>query len=93
MFEQDAPLFAVEMQLVRPKKIVAFGQLTFSMLTGLPVKLGSYRDDVIQNGLQPLADYPLPGCKVPVYPMYFPVGRGNPKFAAELLRLLRKLPT
>ena len=88
-FKNDLPLFWREMELLQPQSIVAFGKLPISLLTGVDLKLNDYYQKSIGKGsLTPIisngGQSPLP----PIYGCFFPVGRGEPRKASELLRLL-----
>lgn len=91
VFDEDWPLFLREMEIIRPKRIIAFGSLTFEVLTGSKVALRTYYEDVIQRRQMPayrmraIEDYPQA-----VLPNYFPVGRGNPSASSELLHVYRQ---
>ena len=88
--QEDLPLFAREMQLVRPKRIVAFGRLTSLALTGHELSLGRYYTEIKSGGAPRYLEYRASDrLAIPVLPSFFPVGRGNPRLAAEILRLAR----
>lgn len=75
-------LLAEEIKIVRPKKIVAFGGLVYKILTGKNIKLTEYwNEGKIGNDSEIIS-----GLKIPIIPCYFPVGRGNPPKAAEIMR-------
>lgn len=80
----DLPLVRREIAIVRPRFIVPFGIMPTRALTGRDVRLsdqllsarsGTYEPLVMEND----------GRHYPVLPCYFPVGRGNPPKAIELL--------
>jgi len=85
------PLLLKEIELVKPRYIVAFGLLPFRHLTGEVIRMGDYYEKVKEMGS--LSTYPLREIHLPgqVIPCYFPVGRGNPKRAVEILKLLHPL--
>jgi len=66
VIEDQLRILEEEVSIVKPKQIIAFGELVFKTLT---------------NKL-PLLDMLVTRC-------YFPIGRGNPKKAAEVLRKLK----
>lgn len=71
-----------EIKLVNPKKIVAFSGLVYKTLTGKPVKLSEYWS-------QPTKSFEnISGLDFPVEPCYFPIGRGNPNKAIQVLKRL-----
>ncbi|MEK6959809.1 MAG: uracil-DNA glycosylase family protein [Nanoarchaeota archaeon] len=90
------PALQRELEIVKPKYLVAMGLIPFERLTGRKIKLADYHS-------QALAKKRLGTFKVSfgdndrsryasseVIPCYFPVGRGSPKKAVELLRLLKE---
>lgn len=79
-------LLAQEIKLVNPKKIVAFGTLVYQILTGQPIKLSEYwnRENKIREREI------ITGLGMTVIPCYFPIGRGNPRKAVEILRKLAR---
>lgn len=82
------PILRKEIELVKPKNIVTFGLIPFERLTGKKIKLGEYYEQSMVS--KRISPFVLKIGKHPtlVFPCYFPVGRGNPKRAVELLRLL-----
>lgn len=80
-FNYHLPLFEKELSIVKPKAIISFGVLTTKHLTGESLVLKRYFDN----------HQPLEYGQVPVYPCYFPVGRGNPKLATGILKDLRSM--
>ncbi len=84
VIKDQTKLLAEEIRIVNPKKIVAFGGLVYKTLTGRNVKLSKYwygqkREKVCEATLER---------RTPIVPCYFPIGRGKPKEAAEILRQL-----
>lgn len=75
-------LLAEEIGVVSPKKIVAFGGLVYKTLTGKNTKLS----DCLDNSKTEKSKDILSGLNIITEPCYFPIGRGNPKKAAEILR-------
>lgn len=80
-FDYHLPLFKKELSIIKPKAIVSFGGLTTRYLTG--------KDLVLKNFFNNPKS--LTYRDIPVYPCYFPVGRGNPKLATEVLGKLKYL--
>ena len=78
---EQLKLLAEEIRIVRPKKIVAFGGLVYKILTKKNVRLSDYWVEGREEKKETVS-----GLMVPVIPCYFPVGRGNPKKAAEIMR-------
>jgi uracil-DNA glycosylase len=75
-----------EIELVRPRRIVAFGILPFRHLTGRAIRLDHYFSLMERRGS--IEYVPALRGRWPVAPCYFPVGRGNPRRATFILRLL-----
>lgn len=69
-----------EIKIIKPKKIIAFGALVYKTLTGKNIKLA----DCAKNLKIELEK--ISGLNIPVMPCYFPIGRGNPKKSAEMLK-------
>ena len=84
------PLMVREIEIVSPKYVVTFGSLPFKYLTGKMVKLGDYYDQLVRHGLRPEEEQ-IGSVKTRVISCYFPVGRGNPKRAVEILKLVNLL--
>ncbi len=84
------PLLRTEIALVRPQHIVALGLIPFHALTGRNVRLA---DELwTSEHQQPVAysSHPIDGQIFPVFPCYFPTGRGNPVAATRMLTQLHK---
>ena len=91
VFREDMPLFTREMVVVDPARIVAFGQLTVRVLTGLNLRLGDYYKSVRSNGLGWGLHFSAGvSHTIPVFPNFFPIGRGQPRLSAEILGLIKK---
>ncbi|MDP1710661.1 MAG: uracil-DNA glycosylase family protein [candidate division WWE3 bacterium] len=84
------PLLVKEVEIVAPKRIVTFGSSPFEHLTGQKIKLGDYFSQISRHGLQS-QEVLIGSTKVEDIPCYFPVGRGNPTRAVEILKLLKDL--
>ena len=74
-----------------PRVIVAFGQLTTRILTGEQLHFGQHFHRFLadQNSVEPLWYRLSDAESIPVIPNYFPVGRGNPRLAVEVLKKLK----
>lgn len=85
------PILQREIELVQPQYIVTFGLLPFTALTQQKIHLQQYYTDAMKH--KQLNMYPtrFGQHQTQVIPCYFPVGRGNPKRAIELLNFLRDL--
>ena len=84
------PLLIREVEIVSPKYLVTFGSIPFKYLTGKTITLGDYYDQVVRRGLRP-EEMRIGSVKAEVIPCYFPVGRGNPQRAVEILKLVNLL--
>ncbi|MBU0461385.1 MAG: uracil-DNA glycosylase family protein [Nanoarchaeota archaeon] len=84
------PLLKKEIEIVRPEHIVTFGLIPFENMTGQKIRLSEYHDKVMKD--KKLSYYYLDSScgKIKVIPSYFPVGRGDPKKAIDVLRLVSK---
>lgn len=83
-----SPILKKEIQLVNPHYIVTFGLISFNALSSQKVKLTDYYDQSIKSQSLDTFELEFEGQKFKIVPCYFPVGRGNPKRAVELLKLL-----
>ncbi|MFH0978903.1 MAG: uracil-DNA glycosylase family protein [Candidatus Woesearchaeota archaeon] len=82
------PILLRELKIVKPRYVVTFGLLPFESLMQMRLQLGAYYEKLNAAG-RPVV-YNAHGTKI--IPCYFPVGRGNPKRAVEILKLLAELP-
>lgn len=84
-----------EIEIVQPEYIVTFGLIPFERLTGKKIKLSEHYLDINKN--KKLKFYELKinsfktTSKIKVIPCYFPVGRGNPRRAVEILKMVNAL--
>jgi len=90
-----APLLLEELHIVQPRRIIAFGQLTFDgMIRELGIKtpetFGSMNELILATG----EIHSVQTALGEIVPCYFPVGQGikNRAKAIELLRLVNHLP-
>ena len=85
VFRQYETLLHDEMAFVKPRLIIAFGLAAHNSLTGISIRLGEIYEQALRDG----GVTPLGSCRGrPVVPCYFPVGRGNPRRAVALLRMV-----
>ncbi len=80
-----------EVALVRPRYIVTFGLIPFRLLTGCNVKLADELWKARHGCYTSYSSHPIEGKSYPVFPCYFPTGRGNPVAATHMLIALRRL--
>ena len=83
VIESQLRLLAEEIKIVKPKMIVAFGALVYKTLTGKNIKLADY-----WNGSREKAAEVISWLGIPITPCYFPIGRGKPRKAIEILSQL-----
>ena len=85
------PILKKEIQIVKPKYIVAFGLIPFKGLVKQNLKLSDYHSESVNSGKLRFYEEDFNGVKVKIIPNYFPVGLGNPKKSAEILRMVNDL--
>jgi len=85
------PLLKKEIEIVNPKYIITMGLIPFEHLTGQKIKLRDYYKEVMKKKKLKTYDLKIDSKTYKVIPCYFPVGRGDPKKAAEILKLLKRL--
>lgn len=71
---------------MRPQAVVTFGGLPYRAVTGESVHLAQVLEDVRRG--QQVVPCRQRDLGFPVYPCYFPIGRGRPSAAVEILRAL-----
>lgn len=84
------PLLQAEIALVQPRYIVAFGLIPFRALTGCNIRLSNQLWDAQQGRCTFFSSHTIDGRTYPVFPCYFPTGRGNPVAATKLLIALHQ---
>ncbi len=80
------PYFLREIEIVKPKLIVTFGLIPFKALTDEDIKLKDYYEEFIKRNIK---YYSVQG--IQLIPCYFPVGRGEPRKAIEMLKVVKVL--
>lgn len=83
------PLLKKEIEIVNPKYIVTMGLIPFEHLTGHKIKLNEYYKEIMKTKKLKTYDLKIDSKTYQVIPCYFPVGRGEPKKAVEILKLLK----
>ncbi len=84
------PILKKEIEIVRPKNIVTFGLIPFQKLVGEKIKLKEYYQKTIVKQFATPFEYKIDNnVKTRVFPCYFPIGRGEPKKAVEMLKIIR----
>ncbi|MFH1210695.1 MAG: uracil-DNA glycosylase family protein [archaeon] len=82
------PVLEKEIEIVQPKYIVTFGLIPFENIAKQKIKLDDYYSGVMKNQKLSFFEVQFGDFKTKVIPCYFPVGRGNPKRAVEILKLV-----
>lgn len=85
VFQRYQALLHEEMELIKPRLIIAFGLAACKSLTGISIRL----EEIYQKALSS-ERVPIVGdCRsLPVAPCYFPIGRGNPQRAKTILHMI-----
>lgn len=87
------PYLLEEIRLVQPLRIVTFGLMPFTALSDAKIRLGDMHKAAMMTGQlvdhAPRASLDLPN-NTRITPLHFPIGRGNPQLAIDLLRLLKQ---
>lgn len=82
------PILEKEIQIVQPQQIVTFGLIPFENMTGQKIKLIDYYSDVMKGKKLKSYEAKYGSFRTKIIPCYFPVGRGDPGKAVDILRLL-----
>lgn len=90
IIKEDFPIFQKEIDIVSPKYIVTFGKIPFEVLANQNIRFKDYLKRIRDNTYQPIKSIDILGKKYDILPCYFPVGRGNPNEALEILRYIKK---
>src|SRR3989344_1764863 len=85
------PILEREIEIVQPQYIVTFGLIPFENMTHQKIKLIDYYSEIIKSQKLRVFGMEYNGFKTKIIPCYFPVGRGDPKKAVEILKLIDSL--
>jgi len=85
------PVLKREIEIVKPKYIITFGLIPFQNLTNKKIKLSDYHSAVKKADKLQFYDLDISDSGSKVIPCYFPVGRGDPKKAVDILSMLHTL--
>jgi len=85
------PILKKEIEIVKPKYIITFGLIPFEALTKQKIKLKDYFENSIKNNSLKYFEIKINNTNTKIIPCYFPTGRGDPKKAIEILKLMKKL--
>ncbi|MBI4163791.1 MAG: hypothetical protein HY512_02935 [Candidatus Aenigmarchaeota archaeon] len=81
-------LFHKELELVNPKLIVSFGLLPTQALLKQDVKMSELYRETTKSRQPKFYDCTVNRKKYKVFPCYYPIGRGNPKRALDMIGYL-----
>ncbi len=85
------PSFLKEIELVDPKYIITFGLIPFGALVNETIGLKKYYKEVVSTNNVRFYSIIVNGKEYKVIPCLYPIGRGNPKQAVEMLRIIKEL--
>jgi len=85
------PILEREIEIVKPECIMTFGLIPFESMTGQKIKLKDYYSEVMKSEKLRPFEKQYGSLKTKVIPCYFPVGRGDPKKAVEILKLAKNI--
>ncbi len=87
IIQEQLQFLKKELQIVKPKYIIAFGGLVYKVLTGKNIVLSKYWRNSSRK--KEALKEKISGLAIPVIPSYYPIARGNPKKAAAILRNIK----
>lgn len=90
IIREDFPLLQEEIDIVSPKYIIAFGRLPFKIITGNDICLRDCLKRIKKDNFLPFKSTSILGKRYDILPCYFPVGRGSPGKALEILRYIKR---
>ncbi len=85
------PILENEIEIVKPQYIVTFGLIPFENITKQKIKLSEYYTKVMQDNIIRFVEMKFGDFQTKIIPCYFPIGRGSPKKAVEILKLVNSL--
>lgn len=83
------PILEKEIEIVKPEFIVTFGLIPFENLTKTKIKLSDYYLKMMKDKKPSYFERKFGSHNTKIIPCYFPVGRGDPKKAVDILRLIK----
>ncbi len=83
------PSLIREIEIVKPQNIITFGLIPYEALTLQKIKLEEYYQNCMRNEKASKTEVTIGRIQTNIIPCYFPIGRGNPKRAVEILKLLK----
>lgn len=85
------PIFKKEIELVNPEYIIAFGLIPINALLKENIKLSEYYELIQKKNALIFYEIKINSKKYKVIPCYYPIGRGNPEKAIEILKRIKGL--
>lgn len=82
--KSQSSLFEQEIEAVNPQIIVSFGSLPTKALLKTDIKMSKFYKDVIAHKTN-FYDIKIKDKTFKVFPCYYPIGRGSPKKAVQML--------
>jgi len=85
------PIFKKEIELVNPEYIIAFGLIPINALLKENIKLSEYYELIQKKNALIFYEIKINSKRYKVIPCYYPIGRGNPEKAIEILKRIKDL--
>ncbi len=85
------PSFLKEIEIVDPKYIITFGLIPFNALVDEKIGLKKYYEEVVSTNKVKFYSIMVNNKEYKVIPCLYPIGRGNPKQAVEMLKIIKDL--
>lgn len=85
------PYFLREIEIVNPEYVITFGLIPTKPLLNKIIKLSDYIDYLRQNNKPKIEKITINNKPFKVIPCYYPIGRGNPDKAIEILEHVMRL--
>jgi len=83
------PIFKKEIELVNPEYIITFGLIPTNALLKEKIKLSEYYELVKKKNSPIFYELKINSKKFKLIPCYYPIGRGNPDKAIEILKIIK----
>jgi len=90
IIEENLPLLKEEINIVSPRYLVAFGKLVFKVLTNEDILLKECLKRIKDDTYHPFQSIDILGKQYDVLPCYFPIGRGRPRQALQILKYIKR---
>lgn len=82
------PILEKEIEIVKPEFIVTFGLIPFKALAKQEIRLKDYYEEAMKKKKLRVFETRIKSHESKIIPCYFPVGRGEPGKAKDLLRMV-----